>query len=487
MKKILTLKNAVSFTLAFALLLSGTNHTGAVADSSAVTLIAEAADKDAAFTAPDLSDYIHWDGKSEFKENTKYHISSEMKIAKNGDFTLPASSTLYIAENGALNVYQGGNLTINGALIIAPKGSLTTSGRLITNTGSTAENYGTFAATPSATNDISAVFTSHSGAAAAFGGFTNIYKNGKILSYGDMAVPRSSAMTVTGIVRSYEGSQLSISGKIETTLNGRISIAGACVLSGILLTSGSLAIEKTADFRRETGAIFGAYDTGRHYDYREEQTAPIEYSMTNGMKGIDVSSWQGVIDWEKVAKSGVKFAIIRSSYSTDKVDKMFHYNIQAAKKAGLYVGVYHYCYAWTDEEARQEAQFFMETVAPYEIDLPLMFDFEDPSQEKLGKYQLTRMANIFMKELKNGGYYPMLYSYKNWLNENLMMEYLTEFDVAVAEWYVTEPTYQGEYSIWQYSATGLVSGIEGDVDLDICYKDYPTIIREGGWNHLSKT
>lgn len=485
MKKFITFKKVISLALACSLMLSG---TVVFADSDISAIATEYtlsdSDKDTSFTAPDTSDYIHWDGKSEFKDKTKYHISSEMKISGDTSYTLPASSTLYISDNAALNIYKGSKLKIDGTLIIAPNGSLTTSGTFSTGYGSTIDNYGRFAATQSAVNEFLSVLVSHKGAETAFGGTTNIYREGVVLNFGNAVIPRTAKTTITGNVRSYIGSLLSVSGEMDTTLSGKVSIAGTCVLTGEISTSGMLTIENTADFRRESTSTFATYQFGRHIDHRKEQSKPIEYSLENGMRGIDVSSWQGVIDWDKVAKSGVKFAIIRSSYSVDKVDKMFHYNIQAAKKAGLYVGVYHYCYALTDEETRQEAQFFMKTVAPYEIDLPLMFDFEDPSQVELGKLQLTRMANIFMKELKNGGYYPMLYSYKNWLNENLMMEYLSDYDVAVAEWYVTRPTYTGDYGIWQYSATGRVSGIEGDVDLDICYKDYPTIIREGGWNNF---
>lgn len=436
--------------------------------------------------SPDLSNYLHWDGKSDFKENTNYYISGDMEIHENTAFTLPASSVLYIADKGSLGVFKGGRLTVDGLFVIAENASVTVSGRLILNGGGAIRNYGTFASTKNAISDISSVFTSYAGSVSSFGGFTNVYKNGQILCSGDVLIPSSSALTVTGIVRWHENACVTINGKAETTLNGRIVLAGKCVLSGSLLTSGTLVIEKTADLQKEKGSLFGSYKTGRCDDYREEQGDKVDYSVTNGMKGIDVSSWQGVIDWDKVAKSGVKFAIIRSSYGDGYVDKMFEYNIEAAKKAGLYVGVYHYCYALTDEEAKAEAQFFLKTIEPYEIDFPVMFDFEDPSQVRLGKFQLTRMANIFMKELENAGYYPMLYSYKNWLNNNLMMSYI-DYEVAVAEWNVSESTYKGDYGVWQYSCTGLVSGIEGDVDLDICYKDYPTIIREGGWNHLSKS
>ncbi len=479
MKRIF-LNKAAAFLIAGSLAVSGTR---AVADSPSVQ-ITETAEQ--SVFSPDLSEYFHWDGSSDFEENKKYYISGNMEIRENAEFILPASSVLYIADRGSLGIYKGGKLKINGMFVVAEQASATVSGGLTLSGDGKIDNYGTFASTSSAVTDISSIFTSYENSDTSFGGTVNVYKKGKILGYGDVLVPSSSVLTVTGIMRCYDSGSLTVRGKVESTLSGRIAVAGKCAIFGLFLTSGTLTIEKTADLRKEPGCIFGNYKTGRVDDYRQEPQIMVDYSITGGMKGIDVSSWQGVIDWEKVAQSGVKFAIIRSSYGDEYVDKMFEYNIAAAKKAGLYVGVYHYCYALTDEEAKAEAQFFLETIKPYEIDFPVMFDFEDPSQVKLGKYQLTRMANIFMNELKDAGYYPMLYSYKNWLNNNLLMSFIN-YDVAVAEWDVSETTYKGDYGVWQYSCTGLVSGIEGDVDLDICYKDYPTIIREGGWNNLSKS
>jgi len=484
----------VSVILACALTFAGTEKITGNAEAAALQpasdseVLKSGADSEAPkpeFSPPDLSDYTLWDGTSELEENTNYYISDMVKIYEGDSFKLPESSTLYIEEKASLRVFIGGAMDIAGTLIIAPRAGVTSSGKFTALKGSFINNYGSFVTTPSSTTDLLAWFTSYKSSTTAFCGTTNVYKEGAIHNYGRATVSKDSLMTLTGVVRSYEGSRLMIDGEIQITLSGRLAVGGIAVLTGSLVTSGTLTIEKTADFRKEQGSVLGKMKSGRYDDYRVEPMMIVHDEIIGGIKGIDVSAWQGVIDWKKVASSGVKFAIIRSSYY-DKVDKMFEYNITEAKKAGIYVGVYHYCYALDELEAWKEARFFIDTIKPYEIDFPVMFDFEDNSQIGLGKEKLTRMADIFMGELKNAGYYPMIYSYKNWLTDNLDMDKLSQYETAVAEWDVPKSTYNRSYGIWQYSCKGLVSGIEGDVDLDICYKDYPSIIKKGGWNHLSE-
>ncbi len=444
-----------------------------------------AAAPDPGFTPPDLSGYTLWNGTDNFKENTNYYITDSVKIKEDASFKLPANSTLYLAERSSLRVYVGGVFDLYGTLITAPRSNFTTSGNFTAKKGSVIKNYGTFITTPSSTSDLTSEFTSYGTSTTVFCGTTNIYKEGIFNNYGRATLSKDSLMTVTGIIRSYEESRFVIDGKMQITLSGRFAVAGILSLTGSLITSGTLTIEKNASFRKDQNALLAKMRSGRYDDYRIDPLMIVKDDIIGGIKGIDVSYWQGVIDWRRVANSGVKFAIIRSSYSHDKVDKMFEYNITEAKKAGIYVGVYHYCYALNEEEAREEARFFIETIKPYEIDFPVMFDFEDPSQAGLGREKLTRIAEVFLGEIKDAGYYPMLYSYKNWLTDNLDMDRLSEYEVAVAEWDVPKSTYNRRYGVWQYSCKGLVSGIEGDVDLDICYKDFPSIIRKGGWNHLT--
>lgn len=150
------------------------------------------------------------------------------------------------------------------------------------------------------------------------------------------------------------------------------------------------------------------------------------------------------------------------------------------------VGAYHYLWAETVEEALSEAKFFVKTLAPYELDFPAVLDFEDPwQQDNLTNEERTEMAKVFLDEVKRAGYYPMLYTNRNWAENFLNMDELSEYDLWLAEWFPA-PSYGGDFGIWQFTAYGSVSGMDGDVDLDICTKNYRKIIREGGYNHLEK-
>lgn len=439
---------------------------------------------DKAYEAPKLTDYEEWNGRNDFDEDTVYVVSGLVVIKDDDKFTLPESSKLILTDDAFLIVSTRCNLYIGGELIIAPEATLTISGGFSVLKGGRLENFGTVAFTVSSVADISAQYINYTGSKSTFSGDLYIYKDGEFINYSSMTFSPNSTLKSTGIWQSLKDSTLLINGKVTITLSGKTDLAGHVVINGYFANSGLLVYEDTIKLFTEPESELILTKSGRLIDRREPDAEDPEEEFRAGVKGIDVSVWQGVIDWKKVKDSGVKFAIIRSSFA-DTQDKMFEYNITEAAKAGINVGVYHYCYAMNVEEAREEAQFFIETVKPYQINYPLMFDFEDNTQIKLGREALTDIAEAFLSELKNAGYYPMIYSYKNWLNNLLDMDRLSEYEVAVAEWDVPKSTYTGPYGIWQYSCKGKISGIEGDVDLDICYKDYAKIIREGNFNHLS--
>lgn len=198
-------------------------------------------------------------------------------------------------------------------------------------------------------------------------------------------------------------------------------------------------------------------------------------------RGIDVSYAQGIIDWKKVKSSGVvDFAIIRSSASyphsgRSGVDTMWEHNIEGAKTAGLPVGAYHYCYAMTIEEAKQEAKHFVDTIRPYTFEYPVALDFEDECQKDLSTRQMADICTAFLEIVQSAGYYACLYSMASWLKGKLTDARLKKYDVWVAHVDVTSPMLAG--GMWQYSWKGRVPGISGDVDFDFAYKDYPSIMR----------
>ena len=191
-------------------------------------------------------------------------------------------------------------------------------------------------------------------------------------------------------------------------------------------------------------------------------------------KLIDVSTWNGNIDWEKVYKSGVRYAMIRSSFGVEnpnQIDNKFVRNIKNAIKAGIKCGIYHYSYAKSAAEAKKEADFCLKTIKNYKIDLPVAFDIEDSSQTNLGKDTLTSIVIAFCDRIKSAGYMPMLYCNPSWLNSYLHKDKLIgKYDLWLAHWGVSSPAFK--CTIWQYSDSGIVSGISGNVDMNWIFKDY---------------
>lgn len=200
-------------------------------------------------------------------------------------------------------------------------------------------------------------------------------------------------------------------------------------------------------------------------------------------QGIDVSKWQGNIDWARVKNAGIRFAMIRSGFGQSDVDPYFEQNVSNARAQDIPCGAYHYCYAKTVEEAQTEAAFFLQTVQGKELEYPLALDLEDPSLEPLGKELLTQIAETFLAVVEQAGYYAILYANPNWLTNFFDAERLSKYDLWLAHW-TDQPSYAGSYGMWQYTSTGTVDGISGNVDRDISYKDYPAIIRAAGLNHL---
>ena len=191
-------------------------------------------------------------------------------------------------------------------------------------------------------------------------------------------------------------------------------------------------------------------------------------------KLIDVSTWNGNIDWDKVYKSGVRYAMIRSSFGVEnpnQVDNKFVRNITNAQRAGVKCGIYHYSYAKSAAEAKKEAEFCLKTIKGYKIDLPVAFDIEDSSQTHLGKDTLTSIVIAFCDRIKSAGYRPMLYCNPNWLCNYLHKDKLiNKYDIWLANWGVSAPSYN--CAIWQYSENGSVPGISGSVDMNWIFKDY---------------
>lgn len=202
------------------------------------------------------------------------------------------------------------------------------------------------------------------------------------------------------------------------------------------------------------------------------------------INGIDVSKWQGSIDWAEVKQGGVEFAMIRSSYGLGVRDEYFAENASGAYQAGVYAGAYHYTLARSVQAARDEAEFVLQTIRGYKLQYPVALDMEDSSLEALSVQELTDIAYAFLEAVEDAGYYAILYASKYWLETKLDMERLSRFDIWLAEYREGGYSYSGNVGMWQYTNDGRVAGISGAVDRDIAYRDYERIIREAGLNHL---
>ena len=196
--------------------------------------------------------------------------------------------------------------------------------------------------------------------------------------------------------------------------------------------------------------------------------------------GIDVSKWQGEIDWEKVANSGVgiDFAIIRCGYrgisSGDLIeDPYFKKNIEGAIKNGIKVGVYFYSQAITKAEAIEEASMALELVKGYNLQLPIYIDTEGSGGrgDTISKEERTEILKTFCEVIKKAGYKAGVYSGRYWFNNHVIASEIEQYHIWVAQ-YNDVCEYEGRYDIWQYTSSGSVPGINGKVDMNIAYRVY---------------
>lgn len=203
--------------------------------------------------------------------------------------------------------------------------------------------------------------------------------------------------------------------------------------------------------------------------------------------GIDVSQYQGMIDWERV-KPHIDFAIIRCGYGQDiesQDDRMFRRNADECTRLNIPFGVYLYSYATNEQDALSEARHVLRLVEGYQMSLPIYYDLEDPKVGRLSNEQITLNARTFCEELERNNYLPGIYANLYWWRTKLTDPFFNNYSRWIAS-YNDELDYDGEYDIWQYSQTGFVEGIEGNVDLDIGYKDFLPEILENGLNNFPK-
>ena len=215
-------------------------------------------------------------------------------------------------------------------------------------------------------------------------------------------------------------------------------------------------------------------------DEKEEDEKPVTYR-----KGIDVSKWQGAIDWEAVKADGVEFAMLRAGYGQGNIDEQFSRNADECTRLGIPFGVYWFSYAYTEDMARKEAQYCLNAVAPYKLSYPIAFDFEydsvDYASDKgvtVSKALASSLARTFLNAIEAAGYYGILYANPNYLSAYFEDDIPERYDIWLAKW-PKDPDISvnpGPGGMWQYTSSGAVSGINGRVDMNAAYYDYPALI-----------
>jgi GH25 family lysozyme M1 (1,4-beta-N-acetylmuramidase) len=235
------------------------------------------------------------------------------------------------------------------------------------------------------------------------------------------------------------------------------------------------------------------------YDYsdlvfKDGRYAYVKDGVVTSYTGIDVSRHNGDIDWEAVAADGIDFAMLRIAYrgyseGVIQEDDKFTQNIEGALAAGIPVGVYFYTQAVNVTEAREEAAYVVEKIQPYEITYPVVFDTEiteaggdgdPPRQNAVSGTVLTDAADAFCQHIRDAGYTPMIYTNLRMAYLKLDIRRLAGWDFWISEWRDEEhdPSFYYDYQMWQYASDGKVAGIDGDVDMNICFAHYEDLIKE---------
>lgn len=205
-------------------------------------------------------------------------------------------------------------------------------------------------------------------------------------------------------------------------------------------------------------------------------------------KGIDVSSYQGNINWEQ-AKDHIDFAIIRCGYGNNIVsqdDIKYERNVENCTSLKIPFGVYLYSYATNLKMAQSEVDHTLRLIKDYQLEYPVFLDVEDRSQLNLPKEELINIVKYYCEKIEAAGYYVGIYASLSTLNGILNSDELSKYDKWVAEW-SKDFSYKGSSGLWQNTNNDSIPGIDTRVDGDIAFYDYPEIIRKNGLNHLETT
>ncbi len=436
---------------------------------------------------------LEWDGKSDLTAGNTYVVTETVKLKK--QIVVPEGTKLSVKDGGELKIYSAGGLTVKGELAVAQGGKMINSGEINIKKDAEFNVYGVFQSSVSGALKVSGDMTVYRQGSAEISSSVKLFGDCYIYNKGQLKFYKSSDSTLSGTIRGEKGSQTHLQGIFNITLSGKLDISGHLTAGSRsqVRCSGMIILDENSSytrFKKITVTKNGKFVDERPEDEYEDMTVNILVDEPKvKKKGIDVSYAQGDINWKKVAKSGVDFAIIRAgrgragSKNEMKEDDYFRQNIEGAQEYGIDVGVYFYSYATSVSEAKEEARFLLDIIDGYELQYPVILDMEEEFQAGLSTKKLTNMIEAFFEVLMEADYFPMFYSYKSWLEENLDMTILDKYAIWLAQ-VGDEVTYEGGYYIWQYSFKGKVDGISTDVDLDYSYRDFPTILRKYKLNNL---
>jgi GH25 family lysozyme M1 (1,4-beta-N-acetylmuramidase) len=212
--------------------------------------------------------------------------------------------------------------------------------------------------------------------------------------------------------------------------------------------------------------------------WRDGRPSYVAKDGARALLGIDVSHHQKEIDWERVAADGIDFAMIRVGYrgselGTLQEDTFFRDNIAGASTAGISVGAYFFSQATSEAEAVQEADYVVHALSGAAVTMPVVFDIEDVEgdasrTETLTPERVTSFARAFCDRISEAGYTPMIYANTRWFVSRMNLEDLSGYGKWLAQ-YFEYPAYPYEFAIWQYTNTGRVDGVKGDVDMNLAF------------------
>jgi len=448
------------------------------------------------------TDAIEWDGSARIRDGRSYFITERVRLTS--DVVIPENSVLDVRRGGELVLDRGMTLMVRGGLEIKRGGILEiNNAEVVVRRDAGLDIYGTVRQSEDAILNVAVggKIVIYSRGRYTNNGTINISQDGIVNNNGSLRLTRTSEMTLTGTLNNHRGAEIINQGLLVITLRGAVSNSGSITTSraGTVNNSGRITLHGGSSYENSGTEMHS--DNAVFIDNSDDVVINLaDYKFTAAILddeerveilGIDVSRWQGDIDWQRVAASGVEFAILRAAHGNIDSsrpmgeDRRFREYAEGALAAGINIGVYMYSYATTPAEARQEAEFLVRVIRDFEITYPVVYDIEEPTiHERMNRTENSALIRAFFEVIIEHGYYPMLYSYKSFFEDRVDQDILNTYAVWVAHWGVARTNYRYPYHMWQYTDKGRVSGIRGDVDLNISYYDFAAILRRHGLNNL---